>query len=444
MDAHQTAVFPKNAQKITTRPGVYQYFDGDGTVIYVGKAKNLKNRVRQYFTRSDALEPKTSLLVAQIAAIKTIPTDSEFDAFLLEAALIRKYQPKYNAVARDDKSPLYIAITFDEPLPRVLFTRKRALEQRLKRAIFGPFQSGRVARNLMGSVRRIIPYCTQKRRDGHQCFYTHIGLCKPCPSVIATMPPGDERQRFTRIYRNNLRRIALLLSGHGRGVRVQLESAMKEAATRMAFEEAGEYKRQLDALDLLLTHSFDPMVYADRTSEPSKRYEERINELTRILQSHDINVAHLHRIECVDISTIGGKWATASLVVFTDGIPDTNQYRRFRIRASGRNDVGMMAEVIKRRLGHPEWPTPDLLVVDGGKGQVTAAKKAMKATRGKQEIPVVGLAKRFEEIVVPTGEGFRVIRLVPSSPALQLLQHIRDEAHRFAKRYHTVLRSLYT
>ena len=122
--------------------------------------------------------------------------------------------------------------------------------------------------------------------------------------------------------------------------------------------------------------------------------------------------------------------------MFTDGIPDTNEYRRFRIKAAGiPNDVAMMTEVINRRFSHPEWPFPNLLVVDGGKGQVTAAKHA--------PVPVVGLAKRFEEIIVPEGGGFRVLRLSPSSPALQLVQHIRDEAHRFAKRYHRVLRSVY-
>lgn len=419
MDNYRSTLFQKSDKKITPRPGVYLYYDKDGNVIYVGKAKNLRKRIRQYFTRDKAKDQKTSLLVSQIVSIKTISTDSEFDALLLEATLIRTYQPKYNSIAKDDKSPLYIAITFDELLPRILFTRKRALEQPSKRAIFGPFQSERVARQLMRSVRRIIPYCTQKRHDGRPCFYSHIGLCKPCPSVPSNIP----------LYRRNLRRVALLLSGHARRVRVQLEKTMRECADRMAFEQASEYKRQLDALDMLLTHPFDPSVYTDRTSE-------RLTQLARIL-----HLSSLERIECVDISTLQGEWATGSLVVFTNGIPDTDEYRRFRIKMSGKpNDVGMMAEVIKRRFAHPEWPYPDLLIVDGGKPQVGAAVKAMQAM---QEIPVIGLAKRFEEIIVPIREGFRVIRLSPASPALQLVEHIRDEAHRFAKRYHTMLRSRY-
>lgn len=419
MDHPDTTVFKKDTQKITTRPGVYLYSDKNGNIIYVGKAKNLRNRVRQYFLRSSTVEEKTSLLVSQIASIRTIPTDSEFDALLLEATLIRKYLPKYNAIARDDKSPLYITITFDEPLPRILFTRKRSLEQHLQQAVFGPFQSGRVARRLMQSVRRIIPYCTQKRRDGKPCFYTHIGLCNPCPSSIKT-------KKLASVYRSNLRKISLLLSGRARRVRTILEKQMRESADRMDFEQAGEYKKQLYALNMLLTHRFDPTMYTDTTSE-------RLSELARIL-----HVSSLKRIECIDISTLQGKWSTGSLVVFTDGIPDTNEYRRFRIKAAGiPNDVGMMTEVIKRRFAHPEWPKPDLLVVDGGKAQVSTATGIIR------DIPIIGLAKRYEEIVVPNGHAFKLVRLSPASPALQLVQHIRDEAHRFAKRYHTMLRSVY-
>lgn len=407
----------KTVKTLTTRPGCYLYKDAWGRVIYVGKAKNLQRRVRQYFGKKDTLNAKTQLLVEQIVTIDTIPTDNEFDALLLEASLIRKHLPKYNAIARDDKSPLYITITIDEPLPRILFTRKKELESHSRRAVFGPFQSARVARQLMQSIRKIIPYCTQKHRDGRPCFYTHLGLCNPCPSSIKT-------KKLASVYRSNLRKISLLLSGRARQVRSILEKRMHECGDRMAFEEAGEYKKQLDILNMLLMHSFDPGIFTDNTSD-------RLSDLSRIL-----HLQALHRIECIDISTLLGEWSTGSLVVFTEGQPDTDEYRRFRIKVAGiPNDVGMMAEVIKRRFTHPEWPKPDLLVVDGGKGQVTAAKHA--------PVPVVGLAKRFEEIIVPEGHGFHVIRLAPSSPALQLVQHIRDEAHRFAKRYHTHLRSRY-
>lgn len=469
MDPYHTALpqtTPAQTIKtLTTRPGCYLYKDAWGKVIYVGKAKNLQRRVRQYFGKKGTLGAKTQLLVEQIVTIDTIPTDNEFDALILEAALIRTHQPKYNAIAKDDKSPLYIAITIQDVLPRILFERKRTIDAAgnlFKRAlIIGPFQSNRIIRQLLRSLRRIVPYCLQKKRDGRACFYTHLGLCSPCPSVIAKMPYSPQAQVAKGQYRKNISRVALLLCGKSHAVRRELEKEMVDFAASLEFEKALEIKRQLNALDMLLVHSFDPMIYLDHTSIPDDQRNTRLDELTRILKTKGVIIPSLTRIECIDISNISGAWATGSLVVFTDGIPDTRQYRRFRIKISGLpNDVAMMREVILRRFHHPEWPTPDLLVVDGGKPQVTAALNALAVILSERvpirsepdgrkrverslsiPIPVIGLAKRFEEIIIPMGLGFHSVRLAASSPALQLIQHIRDEAHRFAKRYHTLLRS---
>lgn len=448
MDFYHASIPQKTLKKtlntLTTRPGCYLYSDAVGKIIYVGKAKNLKNRVRQYFGKKDALTRKTQLLVEQIATIETLPTDSEFDALLLEAMLIRTHQPKYNAIAKDDKSPLYIAITLRETLPRIVFERKTTIDapgSLYKDAlIIGPFQSGRIIRQLLRSIRRIVPYCLQKRRDGRPCFYTHIGLCNPCPSVITKMPDSPEAREAKTLYRRNISRIALLLSGKSHTVRRELEKEMEGFAKAFAFEKASEIKRQLNALDLLMLRPFDPMIYIDQSSLPDATHVDRLDALAHILKIHGLAISRPKRIECIDISNISGDWATGSLVVFTDGVPDTGQYRRFRITITGKpNDVGMMREVILRRFRHPEWPTPDLLVVDGGKPQVRASQAALGNI--SMSIPLIGLAKRFEEIIIPLGDSFHSVRLVRSSPALQLLQHIRDEAHRFAKRYHTRLRS---
>lgn len=445
MDAYHAAIPQKTLQKtlktLTTRPGCYLYKNREGKVIYVGKAKNLKSRVRQYFGKKDTLTPKTQLLVAQIATIETIPTDSEFEAILLEATLIRTNQPKYNAIAKDDKSPLYIAITLRKTLPRIVFERKTTIDSPgslYKDAlIIGPFQSGRIIRQLLRSIRKIVPYCVQRKRDGHPCFYTHIGLCDPCPSVIAKMPDSPEAREARRTYRKNISRIALLLDGKSKAVLRELEKEMEGFAKALEFEKASAIKRQLNALDLLMLRSFDPMVYMDHSTLPNPSYSERLDALVQVLKTKGLVLSTPKRIECIDISNISGDWATGSLVVFTGGVPDTREYRRFRIKISGiPNDVAMMREVVLRRFRHPEWTFPDLLVVDGGKPQVTAAKQALSL-----EIPIIGLAKRFEEIIVPSGKTYQSIRLVRASPALQLLQHIRDEAHRFAKRYHTQLRS---
>ncbi len=424
---------------IPESPGVYIYKDKDGQVIYVGKGINLARRVRQYFTDSDAVGEKTKLLVSQIAAIKTIPTMNEFDALLLEAKLIRQYLPKYNVIARDDKSPLYIQLTLKELLPRVLFVRRPA--KPVKIGLFGPFQSARVVRDLMRGLRRVIPYCTQKQRNGRPCFYTHLGLCSPCPSAITIMPDGEEKRFLVHQYRKNIFRLRDMLSGKGNRILLELEKEMKQAAIRNDFEKAAMIRNQLAGLSSMLQKHYDPTFYMEGAGAEDI-FEKESTQLIRALSHVYLNLSSLDRIECIDISNLGGKQATGSLVVLTHGQPDKGQYRKFRIRihppAGGPNDVAMIAEVLTRRLDHREWNMPDLLVIDGGKGQVGSALNVLKE-RGVF-IPVIGLAKRREEIIVPKEDAFGTIHLPLTSPGLHLLERIRDEAHRFAISYHRLLR----
>lgn len=422
-------------------PGVYLYKDQVGHVIYVGKARDLSLRVKQYFAESEAASEKTQHLVAAIAQIDTIKTDSEFDALLLEAQLIRTYNPKYNIIAKDDKSPLYIALTLDESLPRVLFLRKTQLSSNLpkRRVIFGPFQSSRTARLLLRTLRAIIPYCSQKQCTGKPCFYTNLGLCQPCPSYIAKLPDTSLKKLLTIRYRRNIIRLKDILSGYGFKVRRTLESEMKKLAKENKFEEAGVLKKQIDELYQLQTRRFDPTFYLTQTSLLEDARQQEIEALRSILLPSFALLGQLHRIECIDISHTGVSESSGSLVVLSDGIVDTSQYRRFHIRSvKAPNDVGMISEVLNRRLKHTEWPYPDLLIVDGGKGQVGAAKEVLDTAN--LDIPVIGLAKRFEEIVVPYGNEYRIVRLPLTNPAIHIMQRIRDEAHRFAKSYQYILR----
>ena len=402
-------------------PGVYLYRGKDGAMLYIGKAKDLKKRVSQYFQRGEAIGAKTHLLVSQISSIEIKPTASEFDALLLEAKLIHDHAPKYNVVLKDDKSPLYILLTFSEPLPHVLTVRKRDLPK-MKRhdALFGPFQSAWIVRSLLRHLRHTIPYCAQKHRTGKPCFYSHLGLCDPCPSAVGT----DRRQ-----YRQNIFRLKAILSGKSRAVLKQLEKDMKAAARENRFEEAVNLRNHRQNLYHLLSKKYDPMLYVSRDSAVEDIYATELSSLGAKLE-----LPSLHRIECIDISNTHGTYATGSLVVLTDGVKDTDQYRRFRIRKThAPNDVAMIAEVVKRRFSHPEWPRPDLLVIDGGKGQVRAALQA--------PVPVIGLAKRFEEIIIPMPNNrWKILRLNLSSPALHVVERIRDEAHRFAISYHRLLR----
>jgi excinuclease ABC subunit C len=418
---------PKDeVKKLPHAPGVYMYRDANGAILYIGKAKDLKQRVSQYFRRDVEAGDKTKILVSHIANIETILTTSEFDALLLEAKLIHDNTPKYNVVLKDDKSPLYILLTFSEPFPHVLTVRKSDLPKKINKqdTLFGPFQSTGVVRSLLRQLRHTIPYCTQKRRTGKPCFYSHLGLCNPCPSAS-----GTDRT----VYRRNIFRIKNILSGKSDTVLRNLEKEMRAAAGDQKFEDALALRNHIRNLRYMMQKQYDPMVYMTGDTGIEDIYRIELESLRSTLLPYIPQLHRLHRIECIDISNTGGMQATGSLVVLTDGRKDTGEYKRFRIRRDNApNDTAMIAEVVTRRFSHPEWPEPDLLVIDGGKGQVRAAKNA--------PVPVIGLAKRFEEIIVPIGSGWKIIRISYTSAALHVLERIRDEAHRFAVRYHRLLR----
>lgn len=421
--------------------GVYIFKDSQDVVLYVGKAVNLAKRVRQYFQKT-AKFGKTAALVDKIAKIKTIKTASEFDALLLEAKLIHDLGPRYNVVARDDKSPIYIVLTTNEELPRVLLVRKTGLPQADDSgpAVFGPFQSTTVTRALLRSVRHIIPFCTQKERNGRPCFYTYLHLCDPCPSVIAKLPKNPDRQKLKRVYRRNIMRLKALLSGKEKITRRELEKEMRSQAEQNLFEEAELVKRQLQSLSGLASARFDPNLYLTRSQLVEDTNEQELAGLRQQLLPFYPDIGKLDRIEGIDVSNTGGTLATGSLVVLTRGLVDTREYRKFKIkRGKIPNDTAMIAEVITRRLKHPEWPLPNLLVIDGGKGQVRCALESLKTL--DLNIPVIGLSKRFEEIVVPKDGKFKLLRLPTTSPTIHVLERIRDEAHRFAKSYHVLLRA---
>lgn len=419
------------------------------------KAINLSKRVKQYFQREDAVGTKTPQLVSEITTIDTIETENEFDALLLEAKLIKQYQPKYNIIAKDDKSPLYVIMTMDEDLPRVLFGRKpkhlnidSQSEQITKKTTlyFGPFQSGKVARNLMRSLRQVVPYCTQKLRTGNKCFYTHLGLCDPCPSYISKLKDQIVKEQLTKEYRKHMFRLRDILNGKAVKVIQDMEVDMQTLANKELFEEAASLRNQIAALRTLLSKRYDPSLYVQSDTMLEEIFQTERKELIHALQPYYPQISSLSRIECYDISNTMGTSATASMVVMTDGRIDKDEYRKFKIRTKeAPNDFAMMAEVLSRRFKHPEWEFPDLIVIDGGKGQVSSAQKALElvSTTLKNEvnsIPIIGLAKRDEELIVPTSDGWKIIRLAFSNSGLKLLQRLRDEAHRFAITYHKLLR----
>lgn len=430
----------KTLASLSHEPGVYLYKNDEGTVIYVGKARDLSRRVKQYFTRRAGMDEKTKRLVADIRSIQTIATTSEFDALLLEAKLIREFMPKYNVISRDDKSPLYVVITLSETLPRLFLVRKGEIgtySRNKQNAVYGPFQSGFAVRGLLRQLRSIVPYCTQKQRTGKPCFYTHLGLCQPCPSAIVSFS-GAEQKEKTALYRKNMLRLKALFDGKVRWLAEEYEKEMRRFAELQQFELASAVKQRLLLLNSLSQHRYDPQVFIEQGA--ADIYEEELAELHTYLCKFYPNLKPLTRIECFDISNLYGQQAVGSMVVLLSGRPESHEYRKFRIKTvRGISDVSMMDEVLSRRLKHREWPYPQFILIDGGKPQVAAARDVLR--RSQLSIPMAGLAKREEEIVIPDGNDFVTLRLPLSGRAIKVLMRIRDEAHRFAITYHRLLRS---
>jgi len=410
-------------------PGVYLFLDKENKVIYIGKAINLSQRIRSYFQKN--LDFKTKSLVSQIAKINYIKVFSEFEGLLLEAALIKKFQPKYNVRLKDDKSFLYIAIT-EEEFPKVLSVRKNDIAN--PKYLFGPFPSAKTVRQVLTFLRKIFPYCSQKG-NSKPCFWSHLGLCQPCPGEISKLT-GEERKRKRQDYLTNIKHLVTVLSGKSRKLIRNLTAQMEEAAKQKDYEKAAHFQAQIKKLTWLTGPHFPISFYLEKPSFFEEEQEKELNDLRQIL-----SLPSLERIEGYDVSNIAGLYASGSMVVFYEGIASKDHYRRFRIKISGKpNDVAMISEILRRRLKHQEWDYPQLIIVDGGKPQVSACVNVLKQLNIK--IAVIGLAKRLEQIVLAENGRWDIKQLPPNSPALDLLKRIRDEAHRFALSYHRKLRSV--
>ncbi len=412
-------------------PGVYLMKDGAGRVIYVGKAKDLRNRAGSYFLKAAAEEPRTARLVREIRDIDYLEAESEVDALLVEARLIKDIQPKYNQELKDDKSFPYHEIHTRDDFPRVEFTREP--KQRGTR-LFGPFASASGLRGAIQVLQKVFRFrtCTLDIREGdarwrwfRPCLLASIGQCSaPCNLRISK----DE-------YRKDVRRLQEFLKGNKKSLLAEMHRDMAAAAAGLRFEEAARLRdeiRLLESLDQrgeLDTH-VQPEVFQ---VDPQKG----VVGLQKVLKLPKLP----RTIEGVDVAHLAGTETVASLVQFIDGMPFKPGYKRFRIRSvEGIDDFAGIHEVVARRfrrLDDEGRVFPDVLLIDGGKGQLAAALSAF-ATLEIEPPTVVSLAKRDEEVFV-TGAA-EPLRLSRHSYALRLLQYVRDEAHRFAQHYHHILR----
>ncbi|MEX2043349.1 MAG: excinuclease ABC subunit UvrC [Patescibacteria group bacterium] len=554
--SHQLATLP-------AKPGVYLFKDEAGKILYVGKAKRLRTRVRSYFSKRAQADPKIRVFVPKIHQIDTVVTKNEVEALLLESNFIKQYRPPYNVRLRDDKHYVFIKVTLGERYPRVS-TARRVTDKRAR--YFGPYTDGRAVRSTLKTLRKIFPYCLPNDpcddpSRQRPCLYHHLGLC-----------PSPQYDKISKEdYRANIDGLMRALDGRTDDVQERLRSEMRDASKRRAFEQAAGLRDRLANLESLLARqqAVDPKLanrdviglahegrhavavlltvrqgrvvarkdfgfdlsrgaqesteaelldgflgqyYKAATSLPDEvlvplkvsgaetvsRYlsercgrkvpvgvprrgnrrqllelaEENAREyLTRQQARWSSDAARREqglsgladalemtvppvRIECYDISTLGGTATVGSMVVMRGGVPSPAHYRRFRIgTVQGVDDFAAMREMLGRRFKRmkpatkkigasgPSTPEdesfgalPDLIVIDGGKGQVSAAAGVLEEL-GLSDVPLIGLAKRFEEVCRWNGKSAIPVRLAKDALGLLLLQQLRDEAHRFAIAY---------
>jgi excinuclease ABC subunit C len=421
----------EKAKRFPAAPGVYLMKDAQGRVLYVGKAKNLRNRASHYFTTAALEDTRTRDLVKLIADVDFVQTDTEVDALLMEARLIKDIQPRFNVDLKDDKTFPYLQIRIREDFPRVEFTRT---PRRKGVRLYGPFTSAKSLRAAIQVLQRIFQFRTcgldidaddQRWRWFRPCILHSIHQCTaPCNFRVTKED-----------YRRQIKSLILVLEGKKDKLIRRLEAQMDQASAALQFEKAARIRDEIKALqNLSLRGQVDKDVQPEVFQIDPKK---GLKGLRKILGLRETP----RTIEGIDIAHLGGEEAVAALVSFIDGLPFKPGYRRFKIKTvQGVDDFAAIREVVTRRfrrLASLEEVFPDILLIDGGKGQLNAARDAFRMLHLEPPC-LVSLAKREEEIYRP-GDA-EPLRLSRHSAALRLLQYVRDEAHRFAQHYHHILR----
>jgi excinuclease ABC subunit C len=431
-DSPSAIVLPgEKVKQFPVGPGIYLMKDAQGRVIYIGKAKNLRSRASSYFHKTASGDRRICDWIGEVADVEFLAADSEVDALLMEARLVKDIQPKYNRDLKDDKSFPYLQITTGEDFPRVNFTRQ-PLDRGAK--LYGPFPRAKSLRGAIQVLQRIFKFRTcsldieeddPRWRWFRPCLLASINQCTaPCNLRI-------DRES----YRRDIHRLQLFLDGKKDVLLKEMEEEMRESSKAMQFEKAARLRDEIKALGSLnlrgnlADHAQPEVFYVD----PRKG----LKGLKQILKLDSIP----RTIDGVDIAHLGGNEMVGSLVSFVDGLPFKPGYRRYQIKSvAGIDDFAAIREVVSRRikgLQERDEPFPDIWLIDGGKGQLSSALAAFDSL---SVIPptVIALAKREEEIYVQ-GRPDPIV-LSRRSFALRLLQYVRDEAHRFAQHYHHLLR----
>lgn len=420
-------------------PGVYFFKNKSGEIIYIGKARNLRMRLSSYF-KKDEMDFRKLAMVCEASKIYWQELSSEVEALIREAALIKKYRPKYNVLMRDDKQYFYVGITRDK-FPKIFITHQPQTIQPRRLGSLGPFTDGWALKSVLKTLRRAFPYCqcSIKGRQQHSrpCQQAAIGRC---PGICClkekewTKFYPDAKKRLKK-YKENIEIIKKILSGKHASVVKKTLKEMSAASAGKNYELAAELRDELRALENIFEHR--PFLSRDDESWRQKA----LGYLKTTL-----GLKSAKRVEIFDVSNFQGKMAVGSMAVFTDGETDKNEYRKFKIRVRNTpDDIAMIKEILSRRFKHDDWPKPDLIIVDGGKAQLNAALVVrtrflpLWSELGSNHYKLAALAKREEELYLPDGKTIKLKE--GPEPLLRLLAHMRDEAHRFAIAYHKKLRS---
>jgi len=434
---------------LTKSPGCYQFLNKSGEIIYVGKAANLRSRVLSYWRENAGHSPAKHSMMKQIEKIRIIETDSEIEALLLEANLIKKFQPQYNIVMRDDKRHIYIKISTEEKWPKIFATRQ--IDKSGK--YYGPFVSSEAVRETLKVIRKIWPFRTCSNMPKKACLYYRIGKC----------PGMCEFEVNKNEYKKIIKDISLFLEGGKRLIIKKMESRKNELEKDLQNPPGAALQRRMnhshviqdeDEIELRQIKyrllNFKKVLGQSNILSLIDKYATDVIELAKVLSLPRVP----ERIEGYDISNIFGRDAVGSMVVFGGGEPSKKDYRKFKIKIDEEGgDIGMLREVLERRfkrsldvsLLDKRWPLPDLIIIDGGKAQLNLVLRILK--KFKLDIPALAVSKGAglrsaaapDKIFFP-GEA-KPLELSLSSPALHLVKRVRDEAHRFAIKYHKDLRS---
>jgi len=421
-------IIKNKISKLPGTPGVYALKDKK-EILYIGKASNLKERVKNHFQQPTY---RDNLFINKIQKIGFLKADSEIEALILEANLIKKYQSKFNISWKDDKNYFYIAFT-GEDFPKVFLTHQPKNLSFIN--YVGPFVDGNALKQTLKLLRKIFPFRSCQKIPKKLCLWYELKRCPaPCllKSSLGKQIPG-ELEKTKKESQKNVKNILKIFQGKKKQVLDNLKKEMKDSSRGQNFEKAAKIRDQIKYLERILSHK---IIFENQ--KDFVNWELIQEKIQKVLNLPVGGQNKIFRIEAYDVSNFQGKEATGSMIVFIKGRSDKNLYRRFKIKLyEGKpNDVAMLKEVLSRRLKHKEWPCPDLILIDGGKAQLNVALNEFK---NNKEMKVLALAKKKNELFIKGRKNPIFLRNL-SPDISNLILRIRDEAHRFAIIYHRKLR----